>query len=235
MRRSKIHRIFVNTDINVGETFIADKNLTTRIHKVLRIKSNEKIILFNGNGKDYICAIDDREAERIQVEKSIKGLENDAVNTLGLSISSGKIMDYAIQKSVELGIKKILPIITERSHPTDINKRYLHWKKIILSACEQCGSSTIPEIEKAATLSEIAKYTESSSEIKICFDPRGEKFNMNEVNIKQYIFLIGSEGGFSDNDITMLKKYNWRIISLGDRILRTETACVVAQTLMRKW
>ena len=87
----------------------------------------------------------------------------------------------------------------------------------------------------AATLSEIAKYTESSSEIKICFDPRGEKLNMNEVNIKQYIFLIGPEGGFSDNDITMLKKYNWRIISLGDRILRTETACVVAQTLMRKW
>ena len=52
---------------------------------------------------------------------------------------------------------------------------------------------------------------------------------------KQYMFLIGPEGGFSDNDITMLKKYNWRIISLGDRILRTETACVVAQTLMRKW
>ena len=104
-----------------------------------------------------------------------------------------------------------------------------------MSACEQCGSSTIPEIEKAATLSEIAKYTESSSEIKICFDPRGEKLKTNEVNIKQYIFLIGPEGGFSDNDITMLKKYNWRIISLGDRILRTETACVVAQTLMRKW
>ena len=171
MRRSKIHRIFVNTDINVGETFIADKNLTTRIHKVLRIKSNEKIILFNGNGKDYICAIDNIESKRIQVEKSIKGLKNDAVNTLGLSISSGKIMDYAIQKSVELGIKKIVPIITERSHPTDINKKYLHWKKIILSACEQCGSSTIPEIEKAATLSEIAKYT-GSSQIKICFDPR---------------------------------------------------------------
>ena len=104
-----------------------------------------------------------------------------------------------------------------------------------MSACEQCGSSTIPEIEKATTLSEIAKYTESSNEIKICFDPRGEKLNMDEVNIKQYVFLIGPEGGFSDNDITMLKKYNWRIISLGDRILRTETACVVAQTLMRKW
>ena len=189
MRRSKIHRIFVNTDINVGETFIADKNLTTRIHKVLRIKSNEKIILFNGNGKDYICAIDDRESKRIQVEKSIKGLENDAVNTLGLSISSGKIMDFAIQKSVELGIKKIVPIITERSHPTDINKRYLHWEKIILSACEQCGSSNIPEIEKAATLSEIAKYTESSSEIKICFDPRGEKLKTNAVNINPYIFM----------------------------------------------
>ena len=235
MRRSKIHRIFVNTDINVGETFIADKNLTTRIHKVLRIKSNEKIILFNGNGKDYVCTIDDRGSERIQVVKSIEGLKNDAVNTLGLSISSGKIMDFAIQKSVELGIKKIIPIITERSHPTDINKRYLHWEKIILSACEQCGSSTIPEIEKAIILSEIAKYTESSSETKICFDPRGEKLNINELNIKQYIFLIGPEGGFSDNDITMLKKYNWRIISLGDRILRTETACVVAQTLMRKW
>ena len=117
----------------------------------------------------------------------------------------------------------------------DINKRYLHWEKIILSACEQCGSSTIPEIEKAIILSEIAKYTESSSETKICFDPRGEKLNINELSIKQYIFLIGPEGGFSDNDITMLKKYNWRIISLGDRILRTETACVVAQTLMRKW
>ena len=116
-----------------------------------------------------------------------------------------------------------------------IKRSRVYWEKIILSACEQCGSSNIPEIEKAATLSEIAKYTESSSEIKICFDPRGEKLNMNEVNIKQYIFLIGPEGGFSDNDITMLKKYNWRIISLGDRILRTETACVVAQTLMRKW
>ena len=107
-------------------------------------------------------------------------------------------MDYAIQKSVELGIKKIVPIITERSHPTDINKRYLHWKKIILSACEQCGSSTIPEIEKAATLSEIAEYTESSSEIKICFDPRGEKLNMNEVNINIYIlgFQRGSKGPY---------------------------------------
>ena len=123
MRRSKIHRIFVNTDINVGETFIADKNLTTRIHKVLRIKSNEKIILFNGNGKDYVCTIDDRGSERIQVVKSIEGLKNDAVNTLGLSISSGKIMDFAIQKSVELGIKKIIPIInigTVRTCPIEM-------------------------------------------------------------------------------------------------------------------
>ena len=127
MRRSKIHRIFVNTDINVGETFIADKNLTTRIHKVLRIKSNEKIILFNGNGKDYICAIDDRESKRIQVEKSIKGLKNDAVNTLGLSISSSK----PIGNGIITAFNKKQAI--DRSRKTNSKNKGLEAAKAVMS------------------------------------------------------------------------------------------------------
>ena len=235
MRQNKIHRIFIDADINIGSKITPDKNTAARIKRILRIKRNEKIIIFNGDGQDYICIFDDSDREKILVERSEKNSKINYNNTLALSISNNKSMDFAIQKSVELGVNKILPVITERSHPTDIAKRYLHWNQIIISACEQCGVSLIPSLGNSIELSELAKCSASLDEERICFDPNGENYDPHTANSKKYTLLIGPEGGFSSDEISILTKYGWSIISLGDRILRTETACIVAQTLMRTW
>ena len=234
MQQNKFHRIYVNNHISVNNKLKVDSNIVNHIKNVLRIRHNEKIIVFNGDGKEYIAEVH-HEEELIILIKSENPLRkiNPHKIILAQCIPSAKHMDLAIQKSVEIGINEIVPIISERSHPGNYKKKKTHWENIIVSATEQSNGLFLAKLNNTVTLKEFLDEVDESGAQKICFHMSGRKINQSDKNFQSHIILIGQEGGFSKEEIDLVERYNWNIISLGDRILRTETASMVAQTILR--
>ena len=236
MQQNKFHRIYVNNHISINNQLEIDSNAVNHIRNVLRIRHNEKIIVFNGDGKEYIAEVHYEEELMILIksENSLRKIDTHKI-ILAQCIPSAKHMDLAIQKSVEIGINEIVPIISERSHPGNYEKKKTHWENIIVSATEQSNGLFLAKLNNTVTLKEFLDEVDESGAQKICFHMSGRKINQSDKNFQSHIILIGPEGGFSKEEISLVERYNWNIISLGDRILRTETASMVAQTILRNF
>ena len=234
MQQNKFHRIYVNNHISVNNKLKVDSNIVNHIKNVLRIRHNEKIIVFNGDGKEYIAEVHYEEELMILIksENSLRKIDTHKI-ILAQCIPSAKHMDLAIQKSVEIGIYKIVPIISERSHPGDHKKKYSHWENIIIHSTEQSNGLFLAKLDEITNLENFLINVSDDESYKICFHMSGRKITQNDKNYQSHIILIGPEGGFSSNEIDLIERYNWNIVSLGDRILRTETAAIVAQTILR--
>ena len=235
LQQNKIHRIHLNNIISIGNNVDADKDVSNHIKNVLRLKDNQKIKVFNGDGKEYFAKIQ-YQAKSLVIcpfKESRHISKNNHHIVLAQCISNSKAMDLTIQKSTELGIDHIIPIISARSHPGDHEKKMDHWNKIIIHATEQSNGLYLPILNKAISLKDFICDQESKDNYKICFNTLGRKIDVNDIKQKSHTMLIGPEGGFDDTELDFVSNYNWNIISLGDRIFRTETASIVAQTILR--
>lgn len=138
-------------------------------------------------------------------------------------------MDWAIQKATELGAAEITPVMTERCEvrlkDERADKRLLHWKQVAISACEQCGRSTLPIIHAPVTLAEWLGKVEA--DLKLVLHPVAEPLT-SHTPPSSLAFLIGPEGGLTDNEVAESQKAGFVSARLGPRVLRTETAPVVA-------
>ena len=234
MQLNKLHRIYINDSISINDELRVNPNTANHIKNVLRIRDNSKIIVFNGDGKEYIAEVNYTDHFTVLIKSENPSRKNDIHQiTLAQSIPSAKHMDLAIQKSVEIGINKIVPIISERSHPGDHKKKYSHWENIIIHSTEQSNGLFLAKLDEIANLENFLINVSDDESYKICFHMSGRKITQNDKNYQSHIILIGPEGGFSSNEIDLIERYNWNIVSLGDRILRTETAAIVAQTILR--
>jgi 16S rRNA (uracil1498-N3)-methyltransferase len=148
---------------------------------------------------------------------------------LGLGISKGDRMDYAIQKAVELGVNEITPVITERTivrlDEKRQSKKLEHWQGIIISACEQCGRSVLPVLNP---VSRIDTWLQHSSACKLIFDPFSSQSLSGLEQQTHASILIGPEGGLSEEELTKSIAQDFTPVRLGPRVLRTETAVVAA-------
>jgi len=207
--------------------------------KVLRMKLDSKIIVFDGKGNEYSAALKEINKKNafINIDKKIeqKSESNLSIH-LGLGISKGERMDYAIQKSVELGVTEITPLFTEHCvvnlDEKRIQKKLHHWQGIIISACEQSGRNVIPHLNTTSTL---LKWADSTDIKCIVFDPLATT-TLKEItpNKEMINLVIGPEGGLSSNEVAELnKKENFQTVKFGPRILRTETAAVSAITAIQ--
>ncbi|MDI1309788.1 MAG: 16S rRNA (uracil(1498)-N(3))-methyltransferase [Methylotenera sp.] len=234
--------------LHIGATVKLNDNAATHATRALRLEVGDSIQLFNGDGVDYIC-------ELISVKKNeviakvnasqICNTESPLNITLLQGISSGDRMDYTIQKAVELGVKVIQPIATERSvvklSAERAEKRLEHWQNIVISACEQCGRATIPQVLAPKTLANWLTAnpvsTSSSNVTRILLNPIGAKrlAALDEPN-GEIQLLIGAEGGLSQAEINLAISQGFQSVILGPRILRTETAGPTAiATLQSLW
>ena len=122
---------------------------------------------------------------------------------------------------------------SQRSHPGDHTKKMGHWKKVIIHAVEQSGGLYIPILSEPLSLEDLFKNRNYDRYEKILCHPSGLALsNINRNNFPK-IIIVGPEGGFSDRELNLARTFNWNIVTLGDRILRTETAAIVAQVLLR--
>ncbi|WP_444996988.1 16S rRNA (uracil(1498)-N(3))-methyltransferase [Aliikangiella sp. IMCC44359] len=228
----RYHRFYTPDQLTLHQTYLLPKEASHHCVQVLRYKVGARLNLFNGDGFDYIASIKTIENKQciVEIEQQV-ALANESPLKLHLyqALARGEKMDLIIQKSVELGVKEITPVFTERCNVKLDGKRLLkkqqHWQNIAISACEQSGRGEIPKVNQAIHLKQLSP-TENTKLIYL--EPTATQ-SLNSIGSQQTKYheiglLIGPEGGFSNSDIQHVNTLNSQAIRLGPRILRTETA-----------
>jgi 16S rRNA (uracil1498-N3)-methyltransferase len=235
----RIPRIYLPSELITGESTELSDYAFQHAIKVLRLKQDTALILFDGNGHAYESRIEtiNKKNAVVKIGNLItQNTESQLTIHLGLGISKGERMDYAIQKAVELGVSEITPLFTEHCvvnlDEKRSQKRIEHWRGVIISACEQCGRNFLPTLHDAKQLATWAEYQHVTC---LIFDPQANDSlksfepEKNKINV-----LIGPEGGLSTNEISGLTaKNNFHSVRFGPRVLRTETAAVSAITALQ--
>lgn len=236
----RIPRIYQQISLSTGETIELDNSANHHLTKVLRLKTSDSIILFNGEGGEYSAQllIDNKKTyAEIHQYHDINN-ESPLDITLLQGISKGERMDIAIQKAVELGVKKIVPVFCQRSvvnlKQDRAEKKHQHWQGIVINACEQSGRTVLPTLEPPIKL--INYLSNTLDGFKLTLDPTARQhLNTLKLTDNKLTLLIGPEGGLTDDEIALAANKEFNGIALGPRVLRTETAalaCIAAlQTL----
>lgn len=219
----KIHRFLIQTIPNDKEFSVEDKNINHLIKNVLKIKKGEEVVVFPDGGKDILCEIKDITKKEISLSKIKElGLNDSEDESIAcISILKKDNFELVVQKLTEIGIKNIVPIISERTIKQSLNIERL--QKISDEALEQSGRSYRAKILEPLNLEKsLQKY---SSYKKVFFDMDGKKLEKNDAN--KIAFYIGPEGGWSNDEIEIFKKFEAISYNLGQGTLRAETASIV--------
>lgn len=235
-----VSRIFQPTTLHENTTIQLEEGAAHHLARVLRAKIGDEVILFNGEGNEYagVIANIDKKSVSVQIKNLIARCSESPLELyLAQGISRGEKMDYTIQKAVELGIKKIFPLLTERCNvkldEERREKRLQHWRSIVISACEQSGRNHIPDIQAPQTLERFLEN--SAADFKFVLAPLADK-KLAQMPIQKnsrIILMIGPEGGLSEREIQLAEQKNFLPLNLGPRVLRTETAAVAAITALQ--
>jgi len=209
--------------------------------KALRMSSGQTVCLFNGDGFEYqaeLTEVSKRNASARPIQKTENPTESPLQVHLGQVISRGDRMDFALQKSVELGVTEITPLFSERCgvklSGERLEKKRQQWQKVVISACEQCGRSVVPTVHPAQAMETFVAQVEG--QLKLTLDPYAPA-PLTELiagrTMTSAVLIIGPEGGFSDQEVTLAAHHEFKPIRLGPRILRTETAALTALSVLQ--
>ncbi|WP_295682606.1 16S rRNA (uracil(1498)-N(3))-methyltransferase [uncultured Nevskia sp.] len=226
-------RIHIPVPLTVGASLDLPDDAARHVAQVLRMKIGEPLTLFNGDSGEYAATI--TATGRRDVSVSVDRFEpvdreSRLDITLAQCVSKGERMDYTVQKAVELGVTRILPLLSERSvvklDAERWDKKLEHWRGIAVSACEQSGRTRLPEVLPVQKLE--AWLASSDQALRLVLAPT-ESVSLRSLPAATKIaLLIGPEGGLSDNEIAAARRAGCVGIGLGPRVLRTETAGVAA-------
>lgn len=236
MREPRIH---VDTALSSGAELALPAAAAAHVQRVLRLRAGAALILFDGRGGEFRSELMSsgraqtlvRIGERLAVER-----ESPLHITLLQGVSRGERMDHIVQKATELGVARIVPVLTEfsvvRLDADQAARRREHWQGIVVAACEQCGRNRVPAVDSPmklpAALAALPAGTlrltlEPGAATSLAGTPRGESM----------VLLIGPEGGLSPVEIRQAAESGFVGRSLGPRILRTETAPLVALSVLQ--
>lgn len=230
-------RIYLAQKLQTGASVILPPEPSHHLAQVLRARVDEQIILFDGQGNSALAEL--KELSKRQVTVTITDIiREDRESNLNLhlyqAVSRGKKMDLTIQKSVELGVTEITPIISERCgvklSDDRWEKRQQHWQGVIISACEQSGRAYLPRLNPILDIQAVAQEVKGPS---VTLAPTATTKLKDLQATASLNLLVGPEGGFSADEIKMLEQQGVQSINLGPRILRTETAALVAISIIQ--
>ena len=236
----RLSRLYVDAPLNVGGRIELDDDAAHYVRTVLRLKTGDAIVLFNGQGGEYPSRFSEvsRKNVRVEIEQfDARDVESPLRVNLGMGISRGDRMDWAVQKAVELGVTSLTPLMTERcvTKLTDAKKiqRWQHWQHIVQHAAEQSGRTRVPQL---GDITDYLDWVDKQDGLKLFFDPHATQSLADLTpNDQRVTLLSGPEGGFSDAEREIAKAAGFVPVRMGARILRTETAVLsalsAAQTL----
>ena len=231
----KSNRIYQDIPLQCNSEITLDAGATHHLTRVLRCRIDDRIELFNGDGHSYTANIQEISKRQTVVRIiSQSPLEADPPLDihLGLPLSKGQRMDFAMQKAVELGISAITPLVMEhtavRLPEKRLQQKQQHWRQVIISACEQSGRCRLPLLHPTATLE---VWAQQQIHYGIVLDPQADNnlASLPAPAAEATLHLVcGPEGGLSNSEIEQLTQHHFIPVRLGPRVLRTETAPLAA-------
>ena len=227
----RLSRFFIDTPLSLGSHALPDAQ-AHYIGRVLRLSTGDALQLFDGSGMEYLGELIEvgKKQVRVELHEQLAGQPESSLRIhLGQGLSRGERMDWAIQKATELGAAEITPIISQRCEvrlkDERADKRLAHWRQIAISACEQSGRSRLPQIHPPQELGEW--LTQVEAELKLVLHPLASPMT-SHAQPHSLAILIGPEGGLHETEVDQAKQHGFHSARLGPRVLRTETAPVVA-------
>ena len=214
-------------------TLTADE--ARHLREVLRLKPGDEVSVFDGAGKEYRARVVQarREIAELELTEEIGTArpESPLHITLAVALLKGEKFDLVVQKTTELGVNKIVPLITRYADiklrdESDASKRVTRWQRIALEAAKQCGRAVVPEVSLPVTLASLLDGN------CLLFSERGGH-GLRQIDTDFVTAIIGSEGGWSDEELEQARSAGAQIITLGGRILRAETAAITAAALLQ--
>lgn len=207
---------------------------------VLRVKNTEEIVLFNGDGKAYLALPEVLEKRRA----SVRILREEATDnesplniTLVQAVSAAERMDFTLQKSVELGVAEIRPVISERCvvrlSGERAEKRVARWQEIVVSACEQSGRNIVPKVLPLTTYAQALQQLPQETAKLLMSLNRAQKLSDVQPQSGKVVFMVGPEGGWTEKEEQQAFDAGFQSVTLGKRVLRTETASLAAIAAMQ--
>lgn len=227
----RLSRFFIDAPLALGQHELPEAQ-AHYIGRVLRHAVGDAVQLFDGSGQEYRGELIEvgKKAVRVELREQFDGQAESPLRVhLGQGLSRGERMDWAIQKATELGVSEITPIVSERCEvrlkDERADKRLAHWRQVAISACEQCGRSVLPVIHAPQTLAEWQAGV--AADLKLVLHPVAAPLE-SHARPQSLAFLIGPEGGLTDAEVEQAGAAGFHPARLGPRVLRTETAPVVA-------
>jgi 16S rRNA (uracil1498-N3)-methyltransferase len=226
-------------------TLIADE--ARHLREVLRLKPGDEVYVFNGEGKEFLSRVEEsrRDTARLNVIREVGPArpESQLQLTLALALLKGEKFDLVVQKATELGIAQIVPVITKHADirlrdESDRAKRVTRWQRIAMEAAKQSGRAVVPKVAGVITFATLIDTASEETNNRLLFSERdGQSLSQTKhdlaADIKQMTALVGSEGGWSDEEIAAATASGWTIVTLGGRTLRAETAAIAVVALLQ--
>lgn len=233
----RLSRFFIDTPLSLGQHELPEAQ-AHYIGRVLRHAVGDAVQLFDGSGREYLGELIEvgKKNVRVELREAIDGLAESPLRIhLGQGLSRGERMDWAIQKATELGVAEITPIVSSRCEvrlkDERADKRMAHWRQVAISACEQCGRSVVPLINPPLELDAWQQRIES--DLKLVLHPQAAPLQ-SHTKPGTLAILIGPEGGLSEEEVAQALRNGFHAARLGSRVLRTETAPVVALSIAQQ-
>jgi 16S rRNA (uracil1498-N3)-methyltransferase len=236
----RIPRIYTEQSLSPGSQVTLESAPSRHLIQVLRMRADMELTLFNGDGHDYPARL--LRTPKQGVVALVEAISDEEPSGrldihLGIGVSKGERMDYALQKSVELGVTGITPLFTERSvvhlKGERLGKRLDHWRRIVISACEQSGRKRLPLLHSASSLQDW--LATSSDDLSLLLDHRAAATlpQLPEPSRGSIRLLVGPEGGLSSEERRLAVERGFQSLRLGPRIMRTETTPLAAIAAMQ--
>ena len=243
-----MHWFFTTPENITDEKLILRGSDVAHIRTVLRLKGGDRIQVLDGRGYCYTVILTtvgrDQIESTISLKENVSNCESPLRICLGQGIVKGTGFDGIVRKSVELGVDKVVPVSASRCisklSREDAAKKIDRWSRIAREASKQCGRSSVPDIASKTTTAKDFCFVNRESDLKLIFWEEERSLRIKDLlhknKLNSVAILIGPEGGFSSKEVEISRKYGFQSVSLGPRLLRTDTAPLAAISILQnRW
>jgi len=235
----RLTRVYVEDPLSPGKSCSIAGSAANHIMRVLRLRDGDALTLFDGRGGEYGARITGFRKDSVQVEvQEHRDAERESLLhlTLAQGISRGERMDWVMQKATELGVARIVPVITERTmvklDERQSARKIEHWRAIVIAACEQSGRNRVPEVAVPRAFHALLRQGDADGQ-KLLLSPTGDLSARDLALTGRALLLVGPEGGLSPEERELAVGDGFRQVRMGPRVLRTETAAIAALTILQ--
>jgi 16S rRNA (uracil1498-N3)-methyltransferase len=250
----RLTRLFFDGALDSGSIVALPRDAGAHVAKVLRARSGDEVVLFNGDGREFTAVIETVRGPHVSAAVgAARTIERESPFTLTLvqCVPRGDRMDFIVQKATELGVAGITPVLSQRSvvrlDQTQAASKRAHWQAVAVSACEQCGRNRLPTVQTPQPLLDylgaLAPGTASGTTdglLRLVLEPEleapalGKMSHLNRAaDVTGAVIAIGPEGGFGPEELEAFRLSAFLRVALGPRVLRTETAAIAAIAVLQ--